>query len=78
MIFHAIALVLDVVLFWSLFTDAQRVLVVSVGREGKDLSLKFSPEEVFANVGDQIQFQFYPLVSQLSLFIYLFLFKILS
>ncbi|RPA91521.1 hypothetical protein L873DRAFT_1714069 [Choiromyces venosus 120613-1] len=58
---HAIALALDVVLFLSLFTDAQRVLVVSVGREGEELALRFSPEEVYANVGDQVQFQFYPL-----------------
>ena len=62
MIVHAIALVLDVLLFLSRFTNAQRVLVVSVGREGDELALKFSPEVVYANVGDQVQFQFYPLV----------------
>jgi len=62
MIVHAIALVLDVALFLSLFTDAQQVLVVSVGREGEELALGFSPEVVYANVGDQVQFQFYPLV----------------
>jgi len=67
MIVHAIALVLDVVLFLSLFTSAQRVLVVSVGREGEELALKFSPEVVYANVGDQVQFQFYPLVGICSL-----------
>ena len=62
MIVHAIALVLEVVLFLSLSTDAQQVLVVSVGREGEELALRFSPEVVYANVGDQVQFQFYPLV----------------
>jgi hypothetical protein len=37
------------------------VLVVSVGRGGEELALRFSPEVVYANVGDQVQFQFYPL-----------------
>ncbi|PWW72467.1 hypothetical protein C7212DRAFT_227250 [Tuber magnatum] len=60
MIVHAIALVLDIVLFLSLYSDAQRVLVVWVGRRGEELALRFSPEEVYANVGDQVQFQFYP------------------
>lgn len=42
---------------------AQKLIPVNVGRTGDALSLRFSPEEVFADVGDLIQFQFYPVVS---------------
>ena len=44
-----------------------KVLVVDVGRRGDDLALKFSPEEIIADVGDMVQFQFYPLVSSIYL-----------
>ncbi|KAF8471773.1 hypothetical protein BDZ91DRAFT_716504 [Kalaharituber pfeilii] len=38
--------------------------IISVGRrEGDQLALRFTPEETFAEVGDFIQFQFYPIVS---------------
>lgn len=42
-----------------------RTHVVAVGRRGDDLALRFSPEETVADVGDLIQFQFYPVVSPL-------------
>lgn len=60
---HAIALV---TLSLAVFCNAQRVIPVAVGREGNELKLRFSPEEIFANVGDMIQFQFYPVVSTSS------------
>lgn len=43
--------------------------MVMVGREGNDLKLRFSPDQVFADVGDRVQFQFYPLVCWLILFL---------
>lgn len=61
---HAIALV---TLSLAVFCNAQRVIPVAVGREGNELKLRFSPEEIFASVGDMIQFQFYPVVSTFPL-----------
>ncbi|KAI5803841.1 hypothetical protein EDC01DRAFT_473304 [Geopyxis carbonaria] len=40
---------------------AQQLHTVAVGRSGDDLALQFSPEEITADVGDMVQFQFYPL-----------------
>lgn len=57
---HTIALV---TLFLAVCCDGQKLIGVMVGRKGGDLRNKFTPEEVFADVGDMIQFQFYPLVS---------------
>jgi hypothetical protein len=37
-------------------------ITVQVGRRGPALALKFTPEEIVAKPGDQIEFQFYPLV----------------
>lgn len=45
---------------------AQKIIPVAVGRAGDELKLQFSPEEVFADVGDMIQFQFYPMVRYLA------------
>lgn len=57
-----------VVFVWLLAAGAaQRLIPVAVGREGDGLKLQFSPEEVFADVGDLIQFQFYPVVCFRSL-----------
>ncbi|KAI5808627.1 hypothetical protein DFH27DRAFT_477493 [Peziza echinospora] len=41
-------------------TPATVTHIVSVGRRGDDLALRFTPEETFAAIGDLIQFQFYP------------------
>ncbi|KAI5858330.1 hypothetical protein BZA05DRAFT_313788, partial [Tricharina praecox] len=35
--------------------------VVQVGRRGDSLALRFTPEDTTADVGDMVQFQFYPL-----------------
>lgn len=45
---------------------AQKIIPVAVGRAGDELKLQFSPEEVFADIGDMIQFQFYPMVCNLA------------
>lgn len=56
---RAVALV---VIYLVVYCHGQKTIPVAVGREGDDLKLRFSPEEVFAEVGDMIQFQFYPVV----------------
>lgn len=43
-------------------STAQTVHVVQVGRRGDSLALRFTPEDTTADVGDMVQFQFYPLV----------------
>lgn len=57
---HAIALA---TLCLVVYCDGQKTIPVAVGREGNNLKLRFTPEEIFANVGDMVQFQFYPVVS---------------
>jgi plastocyanin len=42
---------------------AQTLHIVEVGRRGDALALRFTPEEIYADVGDLVQFQFYPVVS---------------
>lgn len=54
-----------IVLCLVVYCHGQKIIPVAVGREGDDLKLRFSPEETFAEVGDMIQFQFYPVVRSL-------------
>jgi plastocyanin len=42
--------------------SAQTLHMVEVGRRGDSLALRFTPEEIYADVGDFVQFQFYPVV----------------
>ncbi|KAI5844356.1 hypothetical protein DFP73DRAFT_548977 [Morchella snyderi] len=59
--YYIIHLVILLQLLIACGCNGERLFVVMVGREGNDLKLRFSPEQVFADVGDRVQFQFYPL-----------------
>lgn len=65
-----IRIVALVILCLVVYCHGQKTIPVAVGREGDELKLRFSPEEVFAEVGDLIQFQFYPVVC-LNVFLFL-------
>lgn len=71
MILQLIRAVALVILCLVVCCRGQKIIPVAVGREGDDLKLQFSPEEVFAEVGDMIQFQFYPVVRSLLPFFFL-------
>lgn len=71
--YYIIHLVILLQLLIACGCSGERLFVVMVGREENDLKLRFSPEQVFADVGDRVQFQFYPLVCWLFFFFDLFL-----